>query len=137
AIEPQVRDFCVRSLDPLVGSGGFDFILDLGAQMPMKTIGMLLGIPEEDQAALRDEIDAGMTLAQGTMPDASRRQSDVMDGGMYAEYIEWRRDHPSDDLMTDMLNATFVDSDGVERTLTRDEVLAYVGLIAAAGNETT
>ena len=35
------------SLDPLVGSGGFDFIGDLGAQMPMRTIGMLLGIPEE------------------------------------------------------------------------------------------
>ena len=49
AIEPKVREFCARSLDPLVGSGGFDFIRDLGAQMPMRTIGMLLGIPEEDQ----------------------------------------------------------------------------------------
>ena len=26
AIEPQVREFCARSLDPLIGSGGFDFI---------------------------------------------------------------------------------------------------------------
>jgi cytochrome P450 len=49
AIEPKVREFCARSLDPLVGSGGFDFIGDLGAQMPMRTIGMLLGIPESDQ----------------------------------------------------------------------------------------
>src|SRR6185436_5438176 len=51
AIEPKVREFCARSLDPLVGSGGFDFIGDLGAQMPMRTIGMLLGIPEQDQEA--------------------------------------------------------------------------------------
>ena len=51
AIEPKVREFCARSLDPLVGTGGFDFIADLGAQMPMRTIGMLLGIPEEDQEA--------------------------------------------------------------------------------------
>ena len=51
AIEPQVREFCARSLDPLVGAGGFDFIADLGAQMPMRTIGMLLGIPESDQEA--------------------------------------------------------------------------------------
>ena len=51
AIEPKVREFCARSLDPLVGTGGFDFIADLGAQMPMRTIGMLLGIPEQDQEA--------------------------------------------------------------------------------------
>jgi len=48
ALEPKIREFCARSLDPLVGSGGFDFIADLGAQMPMRTIGMLLGIPEQD-----------------------------------------------------------------------------------------
>ena len=46
ALEPKIREFCARSLDPLVGAGGFDFIADLGAQMPMRTIGMLLGIPE-------------------------------------------------------------------------------------------
>ena len=50
AIEPKVREFCARSLAPLVGSGGFDFIADLGAQMPMRTIGMLLGIPERREA---------------------------------------------------------------------------------------
>ena len=41
-------------LDPLVGADGFDFVADLGAQMPMRVIGMLLGIPEDDQAAIRD-----------------------------------------------------------------------------------
>ena len=69
AIEPKVREFCARSLDPLVGTGGFDFIGDLGAQMPMRTIGMLLGIPEEDQEAIRDRIDEGLRLDDGTMPD--------------------------------------------------------------------
>jgi cytochrome P450 len=44
-LEPKVREFCARSLDPLVEAGGFDFIADLGAQMPMRTIGVLLGIP--------------------------------------------------------------------------------------------
>ena len=59
AIEPKIREFCARSLDPLVGSGGFDFIADLGAQMPMRTIGMLLGIPEQDQEAIRDKSTTG------------------------------------------------------------------------------
>src|SRR5690349_21688916 len=53
ALEPKVREYCARSLDPLVGSGRFDFITHLGAQVPMRTIGMLLGIPERDQEAIR------------------------------------------------------------------------------------
>ncbi len=53
-LEPKIREFCARSLDPLIGSGRFDFVADLGAQMPMRVIGMLLGVPEEDQEAARD-----------------------------------------------------------------------------------
>src|SRR5215470_1858323 len=48
ALEPKIREFCARSLDPLVGTGEFDFIADLGAQMPVQVIGMLFGIPDED-----------------------------------------------------------------------------------------
>ena len=69
AIEPQVRDYAARTLDPLVGAGGFDFIADLGAEIPMRTIGMLLGIPEEDQQAIRAHIDEGLRLEAGVMPD--------------------------------------------------------------------
>ncbi|MCU1485109.1 MAG: cytochrome [Actinomycetia bacterium] len=136
AIEPQVREFCARSLDPLVGSGGFDFIDDVGAPIPMKTIGMLLGIPEQDQLAIRHQIDEGLRLADGEMPDVSNAYSDLQ-ASAFADYIEWRAENPSDDLMTELLNAEYDDLDGERRTLTREEVLNYVNLLAAAGNETT
>jgi cytochrome P450 len=136
AIEPKVREFCGRSLDPLVGSGGFDFIRDLGAQMPMRTIGMLLGIPEQDQEAIRDRIDDGLRLEEGTMPNMDTAyvegRTDV-----FAEYVDWRAEHPSDDLMTELLNAEYEDKDGVTKKLTREEVLNYINLLAGAGNETT
>ena len=136
AIEPKVREFCAQSLDPLVGTGGFDFIRDLGAQMPMRTIGMLLGIPEQDQEAIRDRIDEGLRLEEGTMPDfEAALASDQSDG--FAEYIDWRAEHPSDDLMTELLQAEYEDAPGTLRRLTREEVLGYVNLLAAAGNETT
>jgi cytochrome P450 len=137
AIEPKVREFCARSLDPLVGAGGFDFIADLGAQMPMRTIGMLLGIPEADQEALRDRIDDGLRLADGTMPDGDAFTRGVDQAQAFADYIDWRAEHPSDDLMTELLQGEFEDTDGTRRRLTRDEVLGYVNLVAAAGNETT
>ena len=134
-LEPKVRAFCAHSLDPLVGTGGFDFIGDLGAQMPMRTIGMLLGIPEEDQEAMRDQIDAGLRLEEGAPPEEGA--SMVTSGDVFADYIDWRAEHPSDDLMTELLNAEFEDHTGVHRRLTREEILGYVGLLAAAGNETT
>ena len=58
-------------------------------------------------------------------------------GEAFAEYIDWRAEHPSDDLMTEMLNAEFEDETGVTRRLTREEILIYVNVIAGAGNETT
>ena len=137
-LEPKIREFCAQSLDPLVGKGGFDFIGDLGAQMPMRTIGMLLGIPEQDQEAIRDRIDEGLRLTESTMPDFNAKFADGIDAANgFEEYIEWRATHPSDDLMTDLLQAEFEDETGTVRRMTRQEVLSYVNLIAAAGNETT
>ena len=55
---------------------------------------------------------------------------------LFAEYIDWRADHPSDDLMTQLLNAE-IEENGVSRPLTRTEVLIYTSMVAGAGNETT
>jgi cytochrome P450 len=137
AIAPKIREFCARTLDPLVGSGGFDFIRDLGAQMPMRTIGMLLGIPEQDQEALRDRIDEGLRLEEGTMPDVNLEARGYEQSEAFAQYIDWRAEHPSDDLMTELLQAEFEDAEGTSRRLTRDELLGYINLLAGAGNETT
>ena len=135
ALEPKIREFCARSLDPLIGAGRFDFIADLGAQMPMRTIGMLLGIPEEDQEAVRDSVDANLRTKAGKPMRVS--QGEIASGAMFADYIDWRAEHPSDDLMTELLRAEFEDETGKVRRLTREEILTYVNVIAGAGNETT
>jgi cytochrome P450 len=135
AVEDKVRAFCAETLDPLVGTGGFDFIRDLGAYMPMRTIGMLLGIPEQDQEAIREKVDAGLQLAEdGNLPDGTAFLAGVE---IFGEYIDHRMEHPADDLMTEMLTVEFEDPSGTTRRLTRDEVLTYVMLLAGAGNETT
>ena len=136
AIEPKVREFCAQTLDPLVGSSGFDFITDLGAQMPMRTIGMLLGIPDSDQEAIRQAIDESLALEEGEAPKEPIDAVAYAEG-LFGEYIDWRAKHPSDDLMTQMLEAEFEDEHGVRRRLTRTEVVVYVSNIASAGNETT
>ncbi|HWC37451.1 MAG TPA: cytochrome P450 [Acidimicrobiales bacterium] len=134
-LEPKIRELCARCLEPLIGAGRFDFVGDLGAQMPMRVIGMLLGIPEADQEAVRDRVDADLR----TQPGEPMRPSETpfATGEAFAEYIDWRAEHPSDDLMTELLNAEFEDETGATRRLTREEILTYVHVVAGAGNETT
>jgi cytochrome P450 len=135
ALEPKIREFCAQSLDPRIDAGRFDFIRDLGAQMPMRVIGMLLGIPVQDQEAIRDRADADLRTKPGQPMKYS--QDRFVTGEAFAEYVDWRAEHPSDDLMTEMLHAEFEDETGTTRRLTRDEVLTYVNVVAGAGNETT
>jgi cytochrome P450 len=136
AIEGQIRRYCVGCLDPLVGSGGFDIIAELASMMPMRVIGMLLGIPEEQQVGFRERQDANLRTRPGT-PMKVAKPDAIADGRMFADYVDWRSKNPSDDLMTALLNVEFEDEHGVLRKLTRTEVLHYTQVVAGAGNETT
>ena len=134
-LEDKVRAYCRACLDPLVGTDRFDFVADLGEQMPMQVISMLLGIPESDQVAVRTKSDAFLRTEAGKPMEV--KQDAIADGSMFADYIDWRAEHPSDDLMTVLLHAEFEDETGTIRTLSRDEVLTYTQVISGAGNETT
>jgi len=134
-LEPKIREFCARSLDPLIGTSGFDFVADLGAQMPMRVIGMLLGVPEEYQEAARDLANTQMRTEAGKPMTLA---ADGMNAGdFFAEFIDWRAKHPSDDIMTELLNVEFEDEKGITRRLSREELLTYVSVVSGAGNETT
>jgi cytochrome P450 len=134
ALEPKIRDFCVRALDPLVGRDEFDFIADLGTQIPMRAIGMLLGIPESQQEAVRDAVDDALRTEAGV---AMTQDQVLVDTDVFGEYIDWCAANPSDAIISQLLQAEFQDENGVTRRLTREEVVTYVTVLAGAGNETT
>lgn len=133
-LEPFIREYCARCLDPVVGTGRFDFMVDLGNKMPMRMIGKLLGIPEQDQDAIKAWADGTLESKPGEPWEVPE---DLVDGAVFADYVDWRTKHPSDDLMTDLLQAEFEDETGTRRRLTRGEILTYVNVLAVAGNETT
>ncbi len=134
ALEPQIRAFCAKALDPLVAGGRFNFIDDLGAEMPLRVIGMLLGIPDEDLKNAQARVNENLRTEAGQASDYTDHS--FIDEG-YEEYIDWRAKNPSDDLMTELLKAEFVDETGTNRKLTREEILIFINIIAGAGNETT
>lgn len=135
ALEGKIRAYCAEALDPLVGAERIDFVRDLGAYMPMRVIGMLMGVPDEDQDEIREVVDANLRTEEGKPMEVG--ESLDLSQGMFAEYVEWREKNPSDDIMTELLNAEFEDADGTVRRLTRDELLTYITVVSGAGNETT
>src|SRR4029453_5228556 len=94
----------------------------------------LLGIPEADQEKVRREADDRIRTDPGTPRDYTATPPT---GESFADYIDWRRDHPSDDLMTELLNAEFEEERGRTRALTKGEIPVFFNPLAAAGNETT
>ncbi len=59
------------------------------SMMPMRVIGMLLGIPESEQIGVRDANDANLRTKPGT-PMKVAQADRIADGRIYADYVEWR-----------------------------------------------
>jgi cytochrome P450 len=134
-LEERIRDFCVACLDPLVGTDRFDFVVDLGAELPMRAIGMLVGIPDSEQPKVRAEAQRNLRNRPGEpLPVMKER---YFDSSTYANYVAWREANPSDDLITELLHVEFEDVSGARRRLSKDEILTFLVVIAGAGVETT
>ncbi|MGO9223209.1 cytochrome P450, partial [Mycobacterium sp.] len=134
-IEDKVRTFCVACLDPIIGSDRFDFVQDLGAELPMRTIGMLVGIPDSDQPSVRAHAHAVLRNKPGEPLPV--KKDHYFDGDMFTDYLAWRTKNPSDDLITELLNVEFEDETGATRRLSTEELLIFLAVVAGAGVETT
>ena len=136
-LEGRIRQLCAGFLDRFVGSGGFDYVADFGARLPVMVISSLLGAPEEDQEQLRRWSDLALHrepgetgLSQAAL-DASK---DIVD--YWQRQIDERRRRPGNDVMSDLARADLEQDDGTTRKLSDGELHAFYGLISAAGNET-
>jgi len=133
ALEAQIRALTEACLDPFIGETGFDFVKHLGDIVPMRVIGMMLGIPEADTDEVRKTVNSRLRTEEGQALDSDL--AFMADG--FEEYIDWRYENPSDDLMTQLITAEITDESGTRRNLTRDEISVFVTVLVGAGNDTT
>ncbi|HWE68572.1 MAG TPA: cytochrome P450 [Acidimicrobiales bacterium] len=137
-LDGKIRSMCSAWLDPLVDSGGGDIVADLAGLLPMAVIGALLGAPSEDNHRLKLLSDRLLHREDGSM----EMPEDGIAAGAelyvyFSELIASRRATPADDLMTDLIGAEIVGSDGESQQLTENEIVAFCLLLGVAGNETT
>jgi cytochrome P450 len=137
ALEARIRELVVGYLDPLAGSGGFDYVGDFAARLPAMVIGSMLGVPPGEQETIRQWTDEMLHREPGEtgLSDRTRAVSREL-LGYFWRYVQERRSAPRDDMMTDLLEAEIVADDGTRRRLTDPEVLTFIALLSGAGNET-
>ena len=136
-LEPEIRAIAARYLDAQVGKSEFDYLEEFGNKLPVMVISTLLGVPEEDREDIRHWTDALLHRDEG-QTDMAEKHEEVSQNlwGYFAQYVAERRKTPRDDMMTDLVQAEVTLEDGTKRSLTTVELLAFIGLLSGAGNET-
>ncbi|MFP8870139.1 MAG: cytochrome P450 [Myxococcota bacterium] len=136
-LETNIRKVAAGYLDPLVGRSEFDYLQDFGAKLPVMVISALLGVPEEDREQIRVWTDSLLHREEGKT-NTDRAHADVSANlwGYFGRYVESRRRNPQDDMISDLMSAEIDLPDGSKRRLENVELLAFIGLLSGAGNET-
>lgn len=135
-IEPKIRELFTAAAESVAGEPKFDFMRDFAHMVPIQVIALLLGLPEKDHRALRDVFHQAQnedTADAGIDPLVAMLETAVW----FSEYLDFRAEHPTDDLMTELLNVEFEDETGTRRQLRRDELTTFLTLITGAGSDTT
>ena len=136
-IEDQIHRNAVHIVDDLIGAGEIDFVKACSARLPMLTIAEMLGVAEDKRErvaqageAIFSSSDDEYATVQERAEFAMRETQLLVDTAI--ELAQFRRRQPSDDLMTNIVNA---EVDGTR--LTDEQIGAFMILLTSAGNDTT
>jgi cytochrome P450 family 150 subfamily A5 len=123
-----------RQIDEFHARGECEFIHDYANPFVLLVIADLLGVPEEDHATFRRELQSEQRPTKSRKPGegvAHKPLEFLYD--RFTTYIEGRRRAPRDDVMTEMASATFPDGSLPQV----EEVMLIAANLFSAGGETT
>ncbi len=126
-----------RQIDEFVERGQCEFIRDFAGPFTLYVIADLLGVPEEDHAWFREELQGGgRQREQALGSTGSRTMSHSPLEFLYERlttYVEERRREPREDVLTGLATATFPDGSLPEPI----DVVRVAANVFSAGQETT
>jgi cytochrome P450 len=125
-----------RQIDAFLPNGACEFVSEYAAPFTLLVIADLLGVPEEDRTRFEERLlgDRRHERTLGSTRDASMAHTPLQYlYEQFSAYIEDRRRHPRDDVLTGLATATFPDG-----TLPDvGDAMRIAANLFAAGGETT
>lgn len=132
-VEDDLRARTRRLLDGVEPGVGFDFLVDVAAELPMQMICILLGVPESERHwlfhAIEPQFDFGGSRS-AAMPQMSTEEAGSRMYTYGSELIAAKRAEPTDDMLSVVANAT-------DPSLSDLELYLFFSLLFSAGAETT
>jgi cytochrome P450 len=130
-LEPRVRGICNELIDEFIKDGKVDAAAQYTKHIPTRAIAHMLGIPEKDGDLfvkwIHEILELGIT-DNDTLIRAAREMTEYFQG-----HIEARKTHPTQDLISDLMNAKGPDG----QPLSDPHVLGSLRLLLIAGIDTT
>jgi cytochrome P450 len=115
--------------------GEFNFVTEFTVQLPLEVISELLGIPQ----ALRQEIHrlSNIVISRGADRDESASMTATMRNmEIYLLLARERRANPRDDVISMVIAQTVEDENGINHSLSDEEIAVRFGEMSFAGHET-
>ncbi|MET7774151.1 cytochrome P450 [Nocardia sp. NPDC005366] len=134
-LEAKIRSLVDGKLDEIGRAGRGDVVADLAFPLPFEVISELLGMPETDHYRVRELSGVlARSFEPGVAPEAMREivAADTELAEIIGEVVAWKREHPADDLMSELIVA---EDEG--DVLSDAELVAQVELIYLAGYHNT
>lgn len=119
-------------LDEFIETGECEFLTAYSKPFSLLAIADLLGVPREDHKEFRDALANPHLMGNIEGEGAAINPLEFLDE-KFSAYIEERRAHPRDDVLSDLAAATY--PDGSQPTVT--EVVRTASFLFGAGQETT
>jgi cytochrome P450 len=130
-LEPRVRAICNELIDEFIADGGCDAAARYTKHIPTRAICHMLGIPEKDGDLFVHWIH--MILELGIKNEEMLKQAVQEMTAYFAGHIEARKQRPTDDLISTLMNA----KDRNDQPLEDSHVLGSLRLLLIAGIDTT
>ena len=132
-VEDDLRDRARRLLDEIEPGAPVDFLVDVAAEVPMQMICILLGVPESERHWLFEAIEPSFDFGGSRKASITRLSVEEAGSRMYTygqELIAAKRAHPSDDMLSVVVNSADPELSDIENYL-------FFNLLFSAGAETT
>jgi cytochrome P450 len=136
AMRPFVEQVVEDLLDRIAPLGRTDFVEDFALRLPLRVVGHLLGIPDEDHEVILSGTQVIRTVGTGgRSPQEDRAGIAAAQERLHAYFTDLvaaKRRHPGDDLISDLITAR--DEGG---RLSEAELVSTAFLLVFAGYQTT
>jgi cytochrome P450 len=132
--EERIRAIVNRVLDRVAAEGECDLVGDVAGPVVARVIGSFIGTPEEDDQRHIEQTNIALGFGDQDLRPTEQAMVEMMSEAWdeTMELIAVRRADPGDDLLSVLVGA---EVDG--ESLTDSEIFMGIGLLGAAGNDST